>query len=286
VQTPLFRSYLRLLQRTAALFDQLHSPRVALELMDEPPVAADAWQPMLDAGYAAARRGSADLLLVLEGGNEASAPALMQMQTARFAGDPSVLYAFHYYEPYQFTHQGASWNPARYLADVPYPANARPLQDSLDASAAAIADTSLSQPQKALAKIEAQMRLRSYVQSGFDGAAIGRDFDQIAGWARSQGLSPDKILLGEFGARETELQRDGARAAERAQWFRDVSRQAADHGFGWAVWAYRGDGGFALAKSAASNEIEPDIADALGLKAAPRAEGIPDGSKTLSASTP
>ncbi len=50
----------------------------------------------------------------------------------RFADDPAALLSFHYYEPYQFTHQGASWNPARYLADVPYPARARPLDDSLD----------------------------------------------------------------------------------------------------------------------------------------------------------
>ncbi len=93
-----------------------------------------------------------------------------------------------------------------------------------------------------------------------------------------------RILLGEFGARETALQLDGARAAERAQWFHDVSRAAAAHGFGWAVWAYCGGGGFALAQSEASNDIEPGIAQALGLNPpSPRkASFVPD----LSASTP
>jgi len=263
-----------MLERSAALLGGMHSARVALELMNEPPIAPDAWQPMLEAAYAAARRGAPDLKLVLEGGDEASAPALMAMQTRKFAGDRNVFYAFHYYEPYQFTHQGASWNPARYLADVPYPARARPLQESLAATAAAIAATSLSAPQKVLAELDAQMQLRAYRQSAFDGGTIGRDFDRIAAWARTQGITPDRILLGEFGARETSLQHDGVRAAERAQWFGDISRQADSHGFGWAVWAYRGDGGFALARGDGSNEIEANIAEALGLRP-PSAEASP-----------
>jgi endoglucanase len=279
--TPVYRDYLTLVERIAGLLARLHSGNVALELMNEPPIAPDRWQPMLEEAYAAARRGSADLPLVLEGGDEASAPALMAMKTSPFAGDTSVFYAFHYYEPYQFTHQGAPWNAARYLADVPYPARARPLKDSLEATAAAIAARKLSEPQKILADLDARRRLISYWQSGFDGAAIGKTFDRIADWARARGLPPGRILLGEFGARETGLQRNGERAAERAQWFHDVSRQAANHGFGWAVWAYRGGGGFALAQSNAGDEIEPNIAQALGLTPSPRATAGSDREQAL-----
>ena len=49
----------------------------------------------------------------------------------------------------------------------------------------------------------------------------------------------------------------------------------ARHGFGWAVWAYRGEGGFALARSETSDEIEPNVAEALGLTPHPRAEAVP-----------
>jgi hypothetical protein len=281
--TPVFQSYLRLVERVASKLGRLDSPRVALELMNEPPIGPDAWQPMLEAAYAAARRGSKGLTLVVEGGNEASPAALMQIDLAGFAGDRAVLYAFHYYEPYQFTHQGAAWNPARHLIDVPYPALARPLQDSLEASAAAIAAAPLSPQQKAVAELDARMRLLDYRRSGFDGRAIGADFDRIAGWARAHGLSPTQILLGEFGARETELQRGGLRAAERAHWFHDIGEQAAKHGFGWAVWAYRGSGGFALAASDTGNEIDPNVARALGLTSPERAQAAPSAANTLAA---
>jgi endoglucanase len=267
LQTPLFQSYLQLLRDTAALLGQLHSKRVALELMNEPPIAPGSWQPMLEAAYAAARAGSPDLPLILEGGNEASAAALMTMKTARFAADPTLRYAFHYYEPYQFTHQGAPWNAARYLADVPYPARGRPLDDSLTATAATIAAANLSAPETSLAYQDAQRRLQDYRASGFDAATIAKAFARIADWARSQGIPPDRVMLGEFGARQTGLQLAGQRARERTKWFHDVSLAAEANGFGWAVWAYRSAGGFGLAQSDGGDDIQPDIAEALRLNA-------------------
>lgn len=265
IDTPLFQAYLRLLEHTAKLLDRLHSQNIALELMNEPPLQPALWQPMLDAAYAAARNGAPSLKLVLEGGGEASAPALIAMRPARFAADPAALLSFHYYEPYQFTHQGASWNPARYLADVPYPARARPLDDSLAATSAAIAESDLSDRQKSLAYLDAEQRLESYRRSNFNVDAIQQNFAQIAAWAQSHGIPANRIMLGEFGARKTVLQFGGLGATERAQWFHDVSQAAEREGFPWAVWAYRGGGGFALARSDTADEIEPDIAAALGL---------------------
>lgn len=263
VTSQLFETYLRLIERTAGLLDGLHSNKVALELMNEPPVSPQAWQPMLDAAYAAARRGSAGLALVIEGGDEASAAALMAMRTAAFVKDPAVRFSFHYYDPYQFTHQGASWNAARYLADVPYPARARTLDDSVTATAALIGRSELSAPRQAQAYRDAQARLEQYRDSGFDRAAVAKEFERIADWARSQGIASNRIMLGEFGARETALQVTGARANERAQWFRDVRQAAEAQNFSWAVWVYRGQG-FGLAPEPGA-DLEPNIADALGL---------------------
>jgi endoglucanase len=156
------------------------------------------------------------------------------------------------------------------LADVPYPARARPLDDSLTASAAMVAAQNLSAPEKSLAFQDAQTRLEDYRASAFDAGVITKRFARIADWARSQGIPPERIMLGEFGARQTALQLAGVRARERSQWFHDVSLAAEASGFGWAAWAYRSAGGFGLARSDTEDDIQPAIAEALRLKVGTR----------------
>jgi endoglucanase len=167
---------------------------------------------MLEAAYTTIRNRSSRLLLVLEGGD---APIPENFNTlARFKDDSAVLLSFHSYEPYQFTHQGASWMAARHLADVPYPALARPLQDSFEASSAAIAVTDLPLPQKLLAKLDAQERLESYRRSSFDCTTIAHSFEGIARWARDHAVPLNRIILGEFGAMKSDRAVNAARHAD------------------------------------------------------------------------
>jgi endoglucanase len=262
VDTPAFQSYLRLLARTATLLDRLHSRRVALELMNEPPIAPERWQPMLEAAYRTVRDRAPGLLLVLDGGNEGGIEGALAL--GKFKDDPAALISFHYYDPYQFTHQGASWMAARYLTDVPYPATARPLQDSIDATAATIAASALSPTQKTLALQDARRQLESYRTSSFDRSSIARSFDLVARWARDHGVPANRIILGEFGAKKNEKS-SASRSAERARWFRDVREAAEARGFIWAAWVYRGSGGFALVRDEEGVDLDPAIGDAMQL---------------------
>jgi endoglucanase len=263
VGVPVFQAYLRLLVRTAALLDRSPSRGVALEIMNEPPVSPGRWQPMLDAAYGAVRERAPHLLLVLDGGDEGSVEGMLGLD--KLAADPAALLSFHYYDPYQFTHQGAPWVAARYLVDVPYPALRRSLQDSLDASAALIATSDLPSSQKALAILDARQRLQSYRRSAFDRGTIAQNFDRIAGWARDHRLPLDRVILGEFGARRQDGPLGQARNAERAQWLRDVREEAEARGFIWAAWVYRDTGGFSLLQNEDGTALDPLVIEALGL---------------------
>ena len=265
VDTPVFQAYLGLLARTAALLDQLQSRGVALEIMNEPPVTPVRWQPMLAAAYKAIRDRAPHLLLVLDGGDEGSAEGTLALALEKFRNDSAALLSFHYYDPYQFTHQGAPWVAARYLADVPYPALARSLKDSLDASAALIATSDLPSSQKSLALLDARQRIESYRSSSFDRNTIAQHFDRIAHWARAQSVPRARIILGEFGAGRQDGRLHGARNTERARWIRDVREEAEAHEFMWAVWVYRGSGGFSLVRDEDSTELDPAMIEALGL---------------------
>ena len=77
-----------------------------------------------------------------------------------------ILYTFHFYEPYLFTHQGAPWmsDPVyRSLTSVPWPGT----EGSLDATLAMVrrtmaADAGVSEAAKASAYEEAREKLRVY----------------------------------------------------------------------------------------------------------------------------
>jgi hypothetical protein len=261
---PLFKEYLRLLARTGALLNELQSPRVALEIMNEPAPRAHVWRPMLDAAYAAAREGAPRLLLVIDGGEEGNLEGTTALDG--YGDDPNVLFSFHYYRPWQFTHQGLAGMAAQYLTDVPYPAQARPIQQSIEATAATIALANLAPSQKRQAEAAARTALDSYRASAFGRSTMADDFDKMARWARDHSVPMHRVVLGEFGVMDNEQRGLATRQAERLRWFSDVREEAEARGFAWAAWVYSGSIGFSLVRHAGSPELEPAIVKALGLE--------------------
>jgi endoglucanase len=263
--TPLFKGYLRLLARTGALLNGLQSSRrVALEIMNEPPPRAHVWQQMLNTAYSTIRKSAPELLLVVDGGEQGNLEGTTTLDG--FSDDPNILFSFHYYQPWQFTHQGLAGMAAQYLTDVPYPAQARPMQESIEATAATIAATELAASQKLQAKVTARNDLESYRASSFDRFTIANDFDKMARWARDHSVPAHRVILGEFGAMNNEQRGLATRQPERLRWFSDVRAEAEARGFAWAAWVHSGSIGFSLVKHDGSPELDPGIVQALGFE--------------------
>lgn len=268
---PLFRAYCAMLSRTAKLLAGIGSDHVAFELMNEPPVGWSQsgfakWQDLQGKLYHAARNGAPNLTLVLTGGSGSNFSGLVALNPRPFARDPRVLFTYHYYYPYEFTMQSEKKNSVRsVLFDVPYPSSARPMSDSLQALSSHLDENHVSLAEKAAALAQATATLTVYKTKGFSRSNIEADFDQVADWAKKNGIAPSRIFLGEFGCIRNHDIYLGARESERGQWLRDVSQAASQRGFIWSLWAFSGTGGMEITDAPDWTNVDPATVSELGL---------------------
>jgi endoglucanase len=238
-----------MLIRTAGALAAFRDARIWLEPMNEPQIGWNAqddrkWQEMLEGIYRDIRAVAPQLGLILTGGTGGSAEGLLAVNAQPFAADPRAAFTFHYYYPYTFTHQ--SFGARQFLSSIPYPARPESLPKSLQALADRINNYPLGQEQKSSALAENERELRSYFALGFDRAAIRQSFDQVAEWATRYSIDGSRILLGEFGVVRAHGPYRGAQDEDRARWLRDVREEAENRGYGWAIWAYRPEGGMSI----------------------------------------
>jgi aryl-phospho-beta-D-glucosidase BglC (GH1 family) len=156
--------------------------------------------------------------------------------------DANLVYDFHFYEPFAFTHQGATWSNKELipLRNVPYP----------------------SDPEKgnelAMKITEAASRslLMQYSYQNWNAEALRKRLQAAADWAKKTNTA---VICTEFG-----VLRDYAPPADRARWIEDVRSILEADGIGWAMWEY--DQGFGLARRSGSTvSIDAEVAKALGL---------------------
>jgi len=272
---PLFLAYVGAVKRTARLLAALRTNRVALELMNEPQYGWDAataerWQRMLEQLHREARTEAPDLLLVLTGARGGDATGLIALNPRPFAGS-RVLYSFHYYKPYDFTHQGvkstlpSAWD-WRFISGLPYPARGgdpdrvwRGIEQDI------WLDTNLNSADRRRALQRTRERLANYFASGFGRSQIAAEFDTVLDWAVQHRIDPNSILLGEFGVTRTYGMYRASDPASQEAWMRDVRVEAERRGFRWALWALSGYGGMALVATDGGDALDPVSLRALGL---------------------
>jgi len=211
--------FLMLWQVLARHFADRDPDRFFFELMNESEVQDSyRWAGLQNAVVAAIRAIDTRHTILASGAHYDSIEDLLAIEPL---ADPNVIYTFHFYEPYAFTHQGASWGSTEwnYYKDIPYPATPAQLEAQL----------------KAVPGDLARYRLFLYAAAGWNRTAISQRLAFPAAWARTRNVP---LVCNEFGAF-----RDTAPPDSRSRYLTDVRSALEENGIGWAMWDWSGNFG-------------------------------------------
>lgn len=230
---------------------------VFIELLNEPgglQLYGNTWQIYQDRLILEARKNAPEHTLITNAGGY-----MLWSDTIKHTPHPdrNVVFAVHYYEPSQFTHQGAIWMKDWYqpLRQVPWPCGPDELQAAIDRL-----DRSAKNKDNA-AKAESVLKDMVAKNIG-QRATMAENFQKVADWAKQHDVH---VIVNEFG-----VYKHFADDESRKRWFNDMATELAKHNFGWTIWEYAHAFGI-VSGEPGSRTFDPVVTDALGLKAVPPA---------------
>jgi len=230
-------------RKLAAHYAGRDPDRVFFEILNEPEVNdAYRWAGIQARLAAAIRQAAPRNTIIATGANYSN---LLDLLALHPLADGNVIYNFHFYEPHEFTHQGASWGLTwwSYTHGIPYPPSDTTMQALL-----------LEVPDAA-----DRFALESYWLDHWDAHRIRMTIDAAAAWARENNVP---LICNEFGA-----YRNASDPVSRANWIHDVRTAFEADGIGWAMWDYRGSFGVVTKQDGQPAQVDGAVIGALGLKA-------------------
>jgi endoglucanase len=169
--------------------------------------------------------------------------------------DDNLIYTFHFYDPFMFTHQGASWtSPSMVpLAGVPFPYDARHMPSCPSELKNTWIESNL-----------ANYRNEGTVQRVKELIDIAVDF---------QNTRDVPLFCGEFG-----VYIPNSENTDRVYWYNVVRNYLEEKGISWTIWDYTG--GFGIFEQGGNDLFEYDLnvplVESLGLTAPPQKEFVPE----------
>ena len=268
---PKFRAYSAVVERVAAALGGVAGGMVALEPMNEPQSQCHIyfgtdWTAYQRAMVARIRRIAPRLPLFLTGGCWSNIEGIVQLD-GDLLRDRRNFVSVHFYYPFLFTHQGATWSMP-YLAGtigVPYPASAGSLAETLELTRAHFRTVKLADGvDRAAAEIQAEAEIRKYFGEAQGPAQIADWMNKVADWQAREGVASNQIVFTEFGAMKETISGVEIGRASRARWLRDTTAAIASHGWGWTAYVLRDDP-FGLYVHESDRNPDPELMRALHL---------------------
>ncbi|NND07147.1 MAG: cellulase family glycosylhydrolase [Saprospiraceae bacterium] len=201
------------------------------EVLNEPHGISDAVWNAIQANVIKGIRSVDEKHTIVVGGPQFN--SYLNLQAIPDFGDNNLIYTFHFYDPFIFTHQGATWvSPAIDLVDVPFPYDASsmpPLPSSLNNSWVAFS-------------------YANYFNEGTEERV--KALIDVAVRFRNERNVP--VYCGEFGV----FQPNSAEP-DRVAYYELVRSHLEENGISWTIWDYHG--GFGVFREDGNGLFEHDL---------------------------
>ena len=214
---------------------------VFFEIMNEPEQSDTyRWQGIEGVVAQAIRSVAPNHTIIAAGAHYSGLDDLLALEPI---ADPNVIYTFHDYEPFTFTHQGATWTDPREipLRGVPYPST----PDN-------VVPNEAQEP-----SLNGQYYVEEYGLARWDAERVDHTVAFAERWGQ---LHHVPVYCGEFG-----VHRPFAPPASRAQWLHDMRVSLEAHKIGWAMWDYQDNFGLVTKQNGVATP-DPQLVQALGLQ--------------------
>jgi endoglucanase len=232
----------QLWRRLAAHYANRDPERVFFEIMNEPEENDPyRWAGVQTRVASVIREVAPRHTIIATGPNYSD---IVDLLTQHPLPDGNVIYNFHFYDPHEFTHQGAGWGASYWIYEhgIPYP----PTDDSMQELVKQVPDPA------------DRYKLENYWLDHWDAHRIRLMIDEANAWAHDNNVP---LICNEFGA-----YREVTAPASRLAWLHDVRTALEADGIGWAMWDYHNGFGVAVKDASGKSVVDPDTVEALGLK--------------------
>lgn len=215
--------------------------RVFLEVLNEPTrvLPTPKWRPVQWQMLKAMRAGAPEHTLIASGGDYSGPEDLLKLEPYP---DRNIVYNWHYYKPFAFTHQGAGWGKETWadMSNLPWPMDTEGVREAL-----ALVDDK-----------DVRMDILGTTWARGSEIIMRAELERVAAWAEKYGV---RVTANELGVYTVKADRES-----RLRWHRAVTSTLNELGIGWAIWDY--SGGFDVVQIVDGRRVpDPQMLEALGL---------------------